>query len=112
MSVEALWSVEFVSNQRIVGTGVAVLETQRILGGDSQYTYVGEYKVENGAFSASVLVSLFGNNPFSVFGTRRKFRLLLSGRIAEQRFDAEGHIEGEPQNIILIRLHRRAELPS
>jgi hypothetical protein len=36
---------------------------------------------------------------------------LLSGQPAEQIFDAVGHIEGEPQNRIVIRLTRRAELP-
>ena len=74
MSVEALYSVEFVSNQRIVGTGVAVLETQRILGGDSQYTYVGEYKVENGAFSASSLSDLGRNFSWAWRSDRSGFR--------------------------------------
>ena len=33
--LEALWSVEFVSNVNDSGAGVVVLETGRILGGDS-----------------------------------------------------------------------------
>jgi hypothetical protein len=111
MSIEALWSVEFISNHNIVGSGVAVLETQRILGGDAQYTYMGEYRVENSTFHARIVVSMYGNNAFSVFGDRRQFTLLLSGQPAEQIFDAVGHIEGEPQNRIVIRLTRRAELP-
>lgn len=37
--LEALWSVEFVSNTDGEGAGVAVLETGRILGGDGQYYY-------------------------------------------------------------------------
>lgn len=111
MSIEALWSVQFISNQNIVGSGVAVFETQRVLGGDAQYTYIGEYSAENNTFNARVVVSLYGNNPFSVFGNRSQFTLLLSGQQAEQTFDAVGHIEGEPQSKIVIRLTRRAELP-
>jgi len=111
MSVEALWSVEFISSNQLVGTGVAVLETQRVLGGDDKYMYVGEYKIENGVFSAHITVSHYGGAPWSVFGDRNQFRLVLSGHVGDRTFDAEGYIEGEPQNKILIRLTRRAELP-
>lgn len=41
--IEALWSVEFMSNLQGAGAGVAVFETGRVLGGDAGYTYVGKY---------------------------------------------------------------------
>jgi hypothetical protein len=112
MSVEALWSVEFFSNQEIFGSGVAVLETQRVLGGDSQYTYVGEYDVQNNSFNARITVRHYSGEPFSVFGNREEFNLILSGAPEQQTFEVNGYIEGEPQNEINIRLTRRAELPN
>ena len=111
MNIEALYSVEFLSNQNIFGSGVAILETQRVLGGDANYTYIGDYHVQNNIFTARVNVSLYGNNPFSIFGNRRQFTLILSGNASAQTFDAQGQIENEPQNRIVIRLTRRAELP-
>jgi hypothetical protein len=112
MSVEALWSLEFFSSQNIEGTGVAVLETNRVLGGDAQYTYVGEYSVENNSFTARILISLYGNNPYSAFGYRRDpFWLIVSGQHGNQEFEARGYIEGEPEKTIRIYLTRRAELP-
>lgn len=51
--IEALWSAEFTSNVGNFGAGVAVLETDRILGGDSQYYYVGNYQIVNGILSPS-----------------------------------------------------------
>lgn len=41
--LEALLSVEFVSNVQGSGAGVVVIETGRILGVDSSYLYVGKY---------------------------------------------------------------------
>jgi len=111
MSVEALWSVEFISSNKIFGSGVAVLETEKVLGGDAQYTYVGDYKVVNDTFFAHIAVSHYAGATFSAFGNRKQFNLVLSGTPADRTIDAEGHIEGEPQNKILIRLTRRAELP-
>ncbi|WP_289283443.1 MULTISPECIES: GrlR family regulatory protein [unclassified Methylophaga] len=46
--IEALYGVEFESNMNDAGYGVVVLETERILGGDSSFVFVGNYKLENG----------------------------------------------------------------
>ncbi|MFN3715211.1 MAG: hypothetical protein ACK4R8_00640 [Thiobacillus sp.] len=35
MSIEALWSVEFISNSGVFGADVAVFESGRIYGGDA-----------------------------------------------------------------------------
>ena len=52
--IEALYGVEFWSNQSSMGYGVAVLETGRIFGGDTSFTYLGSYEIQNGVLSATV----------------------------------------------------------
>ncbi|GMV60123.1 MAG: hypothetical protein AMXMBFR72_32160 [Betaproteobacteria bacterium] len=109
--LEALWSVEFVSNLQGVGAGVAVLETGRILGGDGQYYYVGSYRVENGTAFAEVEVTHYSGPPSSIFGLAKKFTLSLSGRPDRERFELHGNVVESPQLRIGLRLTRRAELP-
>lgn len=109
--LEALWSVEFVSNSQGVGAGVAVIENGKVLGGDAQYIYVGECKVENGTAHATVKVTHYFGQPHSVFGTAKQFTLSLSGALAQTTFDMSGYVVENPQQKILIRFTRRAELP-
>lgn len=118
MSVEALWSVEFISSDNIFGTGIAVLE--KILGGDNQYLYIGDYRVENDAFSAHIAITHYAGVGSPAFRDRgKRFSLVLFGTLADQTFDAEGHeilyagghIDGALQGKISMRLTRRAELP-
>jgi hypothetical protein len=111
--LEALWSVEFVSNSQGVGVGagVAVIENGKVLGGDAQYFYVGECKVENGTVYATVKVTHYFGQPHSVFGTAKQFTLSLSGKPAQTTFDMSGNVIENPQLKILIRFSRRAELP-
>jgi hypothetical protein len=111
MSIEALWSVEFVSSQEIFGAGVAVFETNRVFGGDANYTYVGDYNAGAEGLTARIKVSHYAGRRFSIFGARDSFTLVLTGKPGPHSFDAEGYIDGEPQNTVTIRLTRRAELP-
>lgn len=109
--IEALWSVEFVSNVEGVGAGVAVFETGRVLGGDSAFTYIGTYKSNSGALEAEIVVSKYHNNGFSVFGDLQKFTLHLTGIPKHDTFDVQGHVVENPTLKIVVRLTRRAELP-
>lgn len=107
--LEALWSVEFMAVG--MGRGVAVLETGRILGGDAQYFYVGDYSVHDGVATAKVTVTHYAGQPVTVFGPAKSITLELSGAPAHGQFDMHGHIAGNPAAKIGIRLTRRAELP-
>ena len=109
--LEALWSVEFVSNVNDFGAGVVVLETSRVLGGDSQYYYVGTFKLEGKTMHASIQVTHFAGPASSVFGPQRQFNLQLSGTPSREQFLLQGHMVENPQMKIGIRLTRRAELP-
>ena len=109
--LEALWSVEFVSNTGVFGAGVVVFETGRLFGGDSQYYYVGNYQVKDSKVSATISVNHYSGAPNSVFGARERFSIVVSGDIEDRVMEIYGHLEEEPEMEIAIRLTRRAELP-
>lgn len=109
--LEALWSVEFVSNVQGYGAGVAVFETGRILGGDASFYYVGNYKVENGTLIAEIKVVNYRGEPNSIFGPLKEFTLHVSGKPQSPEFEVAGNMAERPELHILIRLTRRAELP-
>lgn len=109
--LEALWSVEFVSDAGVYGAGVAVFETERIFGGDSMYTYIGSYKVVGDMVRAEIEVTHYAGDPISVFGTERQFRLKFAGKPAHDSFEIIGSRVDAPDRQVAIRLTRRAELP-
>src|SRR5688572_14202113 len=109
--LEALWSVEFVSNTQNFGAGVAVFETGRIFGGDSQYYYIGSYRVKDGLLHADLEINHYAGSPSSVFGPAKQFNLKLSGKPADPVMQVSGHVVQHPQLQIYIRLTRRADLP-
>ena len=109
--LEALWSIEFLSNVGGFGSGVVVLETGRILGGDAQYFYVGSYSVENHTIRAKVKVTHYSGQPFTVFGQAKEVTLNLTGTPAQDTFEVSGTVSENPTLSISIRFTRRAELP-
>jgi len=109
--IEALWSVEFISNLQGAGAGVAVFETGRVLGGDAGFTYIGTYQANGGTLKAEVVVSKYNATGFSVFGDLQKFTLRLEGVPKHDTFDVQGYVVENPNLKIVIRLTRRAELP-
>lgn len=66
MSIEAMWTAKFQSNMGASGAGIIVLETQRIFGGDSWHYYVGNYRADNGNFSAQLTVTRYVDDGESI----------------------------------------------
>ena len=111
--IEALWSVEFVSNAQDFGAGMVVLETGRALGGDNQYSYVGTYKPDpTGVVHAEVLISHYFGPGHSIFGQSKQFTVHLSGKPEYDSFTMQGDVAGQPNMRVTVRFTRRAELPN
>ena len=109
--IEALYGVEFVSNMNNGGYGVAVLETGRILGGDSSFVFVGKYEVKNGIAHANVKCTNDREMLQSIFGDLKEFNLQLEGTPNESEFILQGHMLENPEMKVGVKLTRRAELP-
>ena len=109
--LEALWSIEFFSGTGGFGSGVVVLETGRVLGGDAQYFYIGSYVVDNHKINATVKITHYAGQPITVFGQASEVTINLTGTPAPDSFEVIGSVAGIPQENIRIRFTRRAELP-
>ena len=111
--LEAMWTVKFVGTNGAMamgGGGIIVFESGRIFGGDSSFTYIGNYELAGGRISAAVDVSRYDAGLPSVVGLD-KFTLRLSGEIARESFSVAGHVEGDPRRQMAVQLRRIAELP-
>lgn len=117
MSVEAMWTVEFVGlpgQEANFGAGVLVLETQRAFGGDSYMYYVGSYKVNGSQISIEVAVGYHNPAGESVFGPQfRSFTLQGIGTVSSDHtvIEWDASMQGHPQNKLKARFRRLAELP-
>jgi hypothetical protein len=110
--LEALYGVEFGSNLNIGGYGVVVLETERVLGGDSSFVFVGSYKVNNHVVTAKVKCTNDRKSLTSVFGDIDEFNLHLEGTpTSHDQFILQGHMIENPSMKIEVKFTRRAELP-
>lgn len=109
--LEAMYGIEFVSNSNDGGYGVAILETGRILGGDSSFIYVGSYEFKNGLISANIKCTNDRNSLQSVFGDFQKFNLHLEGTPDHNEFLLRGYMIENQSHKIAVKLTRRAELP-
>ena len=111
--LEALWSVNFESNSNMFGNGVAVVETGKILGGDSTMIYIGKYRVENGIIHSEINVNKYASIPgmLSVVGLD-SFNIIITGKSDPNCMNLSGHVVEDPSRKITFHLIRRAELPN
>lgn len=114
--LEALWTIRFTSI-RGFGAGVVVLETGRVMGGDGQFVYVGEYRAQpDGTVVAEIDAKEHTNIPgaSSVLGPYKKFQLKLAGRPSAdgQTIHLSGQMTAPAGPAISIELKRCAELPN
>ena len=116
--IEALYVVEF-GDVAIGGEtytywngGVAVLETNRIFGGDSGYYYLGNYTIKDSQFEATVKIVKHNPTWEDAFGSTSP-----SFNVKVQATANNGIIEGfvdrldPPQARLPIRLTRKEDLP-
>jgi hypothetical protein len=108
--LEAMYGIEFVSNNNDGGYGVVIFETGRILGGDSSFVYVGSYEVKNCLVYADIKCTN-DRNLQSIFGDIEEFNLHLEGKPEHDEFIIQGHMIENPSMKIGVKLTRRAELP-
>jgi hypothetical protein len=112
--LEALYVVEFgdVSSFGYRNGGVAILETNRIFGGDSGYHYIGEYFVFGDRFEASVRITKHNPSWVNAFGDDAlQFEIKVSGRIREGVIEAIMERTDRPGLRLPLRLTRTAPLP-
>ncbi len=117
ISLEALWTIEFEVVTGWENGGVVVLETNRVFGGDSEYYYLGTFNASlSGSttkFSAEVRVKHYHGAATTAFGdSATDFTVKLEGEQVGEVIEGEIYRPENPQKTLMIRMTRRAELPS
>jgi hypothetical protein len=116
--LDGLWSLRIgFKETRMEGRGVITFEKQRVLGGDSDYYYVGSYEIKNGAVQGEIEVTFYGRNVSPIFeslpsSARRKFHIRFSAKEPRGNYlTLQNYMVEDPKLEILINLTRMANLP-
>lgn len=110
---EAMYGIEFSSNEGNSGYGVLVLETGRVFGGDSSFVYIGSYHVGDGILVAEVKCTNDRKveDLESIFAGLDEFTIRVEGIPNDKEFVLKGHVVEDPSKKIAVTLTRRAKLP-
>jgi len=113
--IEGLWTIKFVSNMQSAGAGVIVIAKDKILGGDTQYMYVGSISIVNDIVNADVHVKIHERIPGgqSIFGPLADddFDLILTGKLGAKEMVLTGRLKEKADAAITILCSKVAELP-
>jgi hypothetical protein len=107
--MDGLWTAEFGSSVGMFGGGVVVFENGRVMGGDSNYFYLGEYTLKEPTFTATIKVSPFLPGVETVFKTEgRDITLVLEGSLTgADRAVAQGKAREVPDVKFGVKLTKR-----
>lgn len=112
MNIEALWSVEFASVHGGFASGVLVLVSGGIYGGDSNFVYEGEYEIVDDELRGTLHVNHVERQRLSSTLAQRPFTVKFSGRTADLELALTGTLEEEPDTELFIHLTRRSNIRS
>ena len=108
--IEALWAVYFVApTHNDYGAGVVVLENGTARGGDSNYFYVGNFRVKDDVLTANVSINHYADQLNNIFGPVQKINVVLTGTIGYEEFTLTGN-SVETNQPILVKFRRIAEI--
>src|ERR1017187_4988152 len=105
--IEGLWIVQYEGLQGN-GGGVAVFVNGKILGGDTGYTYIGTYAIQNNTLSARVKVSNFLPGVPNVLGLQGDFDLEINAPATDNLIQGAMALVGRPGAGIVVRLMKKA----
>jgi hypothetical protein len=107
--LEGLWIVQYVGLQGS-GGGVVVLVNGKVLGGDTGYTYIGTYAVENNVLTGRIRVSNFLPEIPNVLGVKGDFDLDLKAPVSNAVIQGTMSLVGQPGAGIAVKMTKKAEL--
>ena len=109
--LEALWAIKFSSSIGDLGSGVVVLETGKLYGGDSDFYYIGSYnRNDDNTVEASVNVRNYSGLGISIINSSN-FHVKLTGTIEEELISLEGSPDVKPEVRINVSLKKIVDLP-
>ncbi len=92
------------------GGGVAVIQNGRVFGGDSAYTYIGEYEVKGDRLFATVKVQNFEPAIGNVMGIKGDYTLSLALSLKDGALVGDGTTSAAPGFGLKVKLTLRSKL--
>ena len=105
MDTDGTWAAEF-STASDTGTGVVVLDRDRIRGGDSSYYYSGTLFRSGNKLTGWLTLTHYAGPLRSVFGPVRQLRLKLDGAVSSDLIVAQGRVDTNAFARTSIKLRR------
>jgi len=114
MAIDGLYVVQFgeVSAPGMRNGGVVVLDSGRMLGGDSGYYYVGKYAVDGAAITAELTVTKHDPLWINAFGdAAQELKIMLTGAVLGKTISGYIEREDKPAIRLPVKLTWTASLP-
>jgi hypothetical protein len=114
--LDGVWAVQFVRSVKAGGglenAGIFILEANRILGGNHNYTYTGMFNIEDGIVKAEVHVTQHAKAMPSIFPPLEEFTIVIRGiQMTEQTLNFFGSVADNNQYSLRLQCIRHALLP-
>jgi hypothetical protein len=107
---EGLWTVYVQSNFQTIGSGVAVVIRDRILGGDGFYYYDGNLKVQGNTAEATIRIVRFNQAGMGIFGNLDSYTLRVSGDVSASPIELHGNMVEQPNMKITMKCQKITSL--
>ena len=120
MSIEGLWTVEFLKSEeehagvqveeQMARGGIFVLTGKRMYGGGLSYYFVGTYKMTDANIEITVNATQYNDIVPGPFGPVDELRLIFNGNVNGQSMVLHGHVEDDPNKKLILRAQQRTGL--
>ena len=101
--LDGQWNLHFISQFRNIDGGVIEFCDNKIRGGDSEFSYLGDFDLKEGVLSGELKAVCHENRPHSLFGFQGQFRIFLCGNVQPSQMDLTGYLANNP--MIKLKLH-------
>lgn len=108
--MDGFWLVQFEGMQGN-GGGVVVLIRGKLFGGDSQTTYIGDYRTDGEKLYATAKIQNYVPNVANVIGVDGDYLLDVEGTLQGNVITAQGTAVGHDVAGMALRLTKISDLP-
>lgn len=105
---DGIYEVNFRSSIQDFGSGLIVIKSGAVNGGDAHFLYRGTIAGDTGEVSANIAVDQWKAGNRSVVGIRN-FNITFTGTIDNDTLKLSGRVESQPQLVITVTGRRVAD---
>ena len=111
MSLDGIWTGEIYGPYGWENSGVYVLASGKVLGGNNRHYSAGTYNFSGKVYKAEISVHYYGP-PRAIFGEAREdFTIEVKGELGDDVIEAHIVRPDKPKLTVAYRMTRRMDLP-